>query len=168
MWLDRYFVVHDYIGPKIGVFDKWHPDHRPKREGDKSMIDWDNLTPADTDPVPDADKGKGGKEDDGINVDPSVIDPGNNGSVDKSGKTKVEPKDNSDSDDNDGGIGAFWTIFLILLFFGGAGILIKLFGKQCLEKIEDYRAGQTYANTEYDPYGISQPDSHTNQVNQLI
>ena len=97
--------------PKIGIFDKMHPDNRPARNIDSENFD---------DTIP--------KED----VDPWLT---------KDDRISVEPVDPKKKDEEKGGIGAFWTIFLIFFFFGGAGLLLKVFGKQCLEKIESYRAG---------------------------
>ena len=120
MFMDRYFIVNDFEGvfksssptanimPRIGVYDKWHPDNRPHRPAGK-----DGENTANT----------GGAAD---------------GSKDRDDGPIPNPLPTGGSD----GIGAFWTIFLILFFFGGAGVLIKFFGKQCLEKVESYRAGQ--------------------------
>jgi len=44
-------------------------------------------------------------------------------------------------EDESSGMGAFWAIFLILLFLGIGALLIKFFGKQCLEKIQEMRGG---------------------------
>ena len=45
-------------------------------------------------------------------------------------KSRDMPIDNPiDDETTSGGIGTFWTIFLILFFLGGAAALFKLFGK---------------------------------------
>lgn len=104
MFLDKYFVMHDWSDvsienygkptentlPKIGIYDKWHPTNG----------NW--MPPPSKEP----------------GYDPSRSGGGN---------------DPLPADDEEGS-GTFWTIFLILFFIAVGGILFKLYGKSCIDK----------------------------------
>jgi len=72
----------------------------------------------------------------------------------------VDPVDpiNPPAPEEGGGAGTFWTIFLILFFLGLAAVLIKLYGRKCLEKIETMRnGGGTFQTGEYGIPGSDDP-----------
>ena len=110
--MDRYFIVNDFE----------NADRVQKIKPRIGIYDKWHHQPKDED-------GSGGKTD----------GTGGEGTKDD----EKAPKDRDDGPiippipkDEGGGIGAFWTIFLILFFLAGAGVLVKLYGKQCLERIE--------------------------------